>query len=95
MNTNLLVLKYTSYTHVHTHIHTTHRHIYTHSDIHTPLTHKQLHIGRLWIPMYVCSYTVLVNTETQTGIIHRYTLEPTQVASTQTQVRGQGVTVLV
>ena len=45
--------------------------------------------------MYVCSYIALVNAETQTGIIHRYTSGHTQVVGTQTQVLGQGGTLLV
>ena len=45
--------------------------------------------------MYVCSYIALVNTETQTGIIHIHTSEHTQAARTQTQVLGQGGTLLV
>ena len=45
--------------------------------------------------MHICSYSVLANTETQTGIIHTYTSEHTQVARTQTQVLNQVGTLLV
>ena len=45
--------------------------------------------------MHICSHSVLANTETQTGIIHTYTSEHTQVARTQTQVLNQVGTLLV
>ena len=73
-----------TYTHTHTHAHNTHTHTQ-----HTINAQAASHTGRLWIPTYICSYIALVNTETQTGIIHRYTSGHTQVVGTQTQVLGQ------
>ena len=66
-----------------------HTQMHTHTRTHTRTHHlinaqAALHTGRLWIPVYLFSYIVLVNTETQTGSIYRYTSEHTGRKDTDT-----------